>query len=676
VHQALSIVQFRRALLIWVGVVLAILVSRPATAAAYNDYFGRFYSYTPAMSLAGITGLNGLSDADAQSSAASVAPSWSIGRFSWNVGGSNPAATTSSCYFPSHQNGCGVGYYNNTPAYTYVNSSNGIISGATIYFNQGASAGQTTYVTWSNQCPMPSGDTSLPSVALHEYGHAMGLGDLYRQAAFVPWDPPDDIMGGNYGANGCTTQLGADDRDAAANLYGMRQYLPSVFSNDNGWDSLLELSTDDATVQTVEITFYTANSTYGTGVSGPFAVTIYGTGIPRVIDASSYVPTGAAYSATVDGTLPFAVVNKMFNTSGASVDSVKRVMPFDQTQGTDAWGTASSDGVTAPPPVGVGACPVTSTNSVYVPLVMNNNSGWSTTLYIMDVGPNVCDQSEEVTATFYNSSGGSASEFFNLNEDRMTALSQAGDGNVPKVGSAVISASGDLVVAVLEVHAPGNVAMACTGFSSAVMSTINYIPLAQVNNGHAGWSTGLAIQNLTGSNQTAELNIDNQIWYSSPVPPYSSISVYPLPVSGITWGSGFAVSSGALAVVANQLTANGDIGSTYSAFTNGTANDDVFPSVLTSASQEGQTWTSGLVIQNTSMATHTYYVDYYGNIDGYTLQPSQSVAWYPVPNLPTGQDVGIWVLSTDGGTHVDLLNTLVPTNYSQDYFYTYTGTMR
>ncbi len=126
---------------------------------------------------------------------------------------------------------------------------------------------------------------------MHEFGHALGLGDLYPQSGFTPWDPPDAIMGGNYGAGGCTPALGQDDIDGLAALYGERQYLPSVFSSYNGWSSVLELSSD-AVPQTIALTFYQANTQYGSGKYGPFDFYLSSSSSPIVVNVSSYVPTG------------------------------------------------------------------------------------------------------------------------------------------------------------------------------------------------------------------------------------------------------------------------------------------------------------------------------------------------------------------------------------------------
>src|SRR5258708_9101549 len=138
---------------------------------------------------------------------------------------------------------------------------------------------------------------------------------------------------------------------------------------------------------------------------------------------------------------------------------------------------------------------------------MNNNSGWSSSLYMMNTGPNTCAQSEAITVTYYGWRGPFGHPVVTyLDEDRGTVISNAGDSNVPKVGSAVITGPSSLVVTVLQVLSPSKSVLAYNAFSSAVISNVNYLPIIQGSN--HGWSTGLPGQNLTPSSDSFALFIN------------------------------------------------------------------------------------------------------------------------------------------------------------------------
>jgi hypothetical protein len=311
---------------------------------------------------------------------------------------------------------------------------------------------------------------------------------------------------------------------------------------------------------------------------------------------------------------------------------------------------------------------------------MNNNGGWSSSLYVMNTGPNTCAQSASITITYYGSSGPFGHPVVTyLDEDRGTVINNAGDSNVPKVGSAVITGPNSLVVSVLQILSPGTSVLAYNAFSGAVMSFIAYLPIIQGSN--HGWSTGLQIQNTTPNAENITLYVNGTVWNGPMVQPYTTLILYPLPITGFTWSGGYVATSGTgIAVVANQIQAGSLQGSSYPGFTNSTAAHANMPSVQTTNSQEGWTWTSSITIQNTTSSNYCYYLSYNGQfIDGVCPAPYASASLYPVGGLPSNSDIGTWSLTSSPGAgfHVDLVNTILSSgSSSQDLFYTYPSTLR
>ncbi len=130
-----------------------------------------------------------------------------------------------------------------TPAVTQQYINNGIITSSPMHFNTGIDPyTKQVYINWTTSCPVGNGQLKVGTIAFHEFGHVAGLGDLYAcqgNSCFTPWNPPDSIMGSYYGPDGCNRSLGQDDADGLAQLYGQRYFFPAVYSNYNGWSSVI-----------------------------------------------------------------------------------------------------------------------------------------------------------------------------------------------------------------------------------------------------------------------------------------------------------------------------------------------------------------------------------------------------------------------------------------------------
>ncbi len=331
-------------------------------------------------------------------------------------------------------------------------------------------------------------------------------------------------------------------------------------------------------------------------------------------------------------------------------------------------------------------CPTNRVTTTSIPLVMNNNHGWSTQLDVMDTGPETCGNGNNVfTITYYDANGNATgTESYAVGEMHTVLVPQGGKGFVPTVGSATITSNDSLVVTTEEVlGSPPTSALFYSGFSTGPNGAVQYVsgptafmPLLQLSN--HGWQSGIAVQNVGTASTPMTLYVNGAPVLNSPqIAPNASWIVYPVPGSGT--GTGYITTNPAVQVVAiaNQVTSSSPAGSTYSAFGNNTTipNYDDLPALATNFSEGGSTWNSGLVIMNISTNWHCYYLYINSPTDQVCLAPYASYTWYPIP----GQLAGLWssyVASPDGGSSAAIVNWIGTQYGTNDVFFTYPGGIR
>lgn len=132
--------------------------------------------------------------------------------------------------------------------------------------------------------------------------------------------------------------------------------------------------------------------------------------------------------------------------------------------------------------------------TVYAPLLMKDNSGFSTWFNVQNTGASATN----VTVTY---SDGVTNSCPSLQPGAACTLDQAVEGHAPKwVGSGIISASEPLAVTVMEVGP--TTLFGYTGFTAGSIDVA--MPLINANN--AGYITGVQIQNMGGSPTTVTVH--------------------------------------------------------------------------------------------------------------------------------------------------------------------------
>ncbi|NLN69808.1 MAG: hypothetical protein GX142_03345 [Chloroflexi bacterium] len=130
-------------------------------------------------------------------------------------------------------------------------------------------------------------------------------------------------------------------------------------------------------------------------------------------------------------------------------------------------------------------------DTVYLPLLMNSNYGYSTFFYIQ----NTTDTPISATVTYSN---GKVTQIPNIEPSASHKIDNRGEAGLPKHFSAVVTASGAVAVAVVEYNdGTGNQLYSYNGFESG--DTLPIFPMINENN--YGYWTSANIQN-TGTKST------------------------------------------------------------------------------------------------------------------------------------------------------------------------------
>lgn len=204
----------------------------------------------------------------------------------------------------------------------------------------------------------------------------------------------------------------------------------------------------------------------------------------------TYYNQDGSTAATVNDTVsaggaktyfPLSAVSDGFNGS-VVISSDREIRAIGNILGNSGAYGASYGGFTA------------GATTVYVPLLMKENSGYNTWFNVQNTG------SDPTTVTITYSDGVTAS-CANLQPGAACTLDQATEAHVTKwVGSATVTAGEPVAVTVMEVGP--TTLFAYTGFTGG--STEVVMPLVNANN--AGYITGIQIQNQGGTSTTVTVS--------------------------------------------------------------------------------------------------------------------------------------------------------------------------
>ena len=288
---------------------------------------------------------------------------------------------------------------------------------------------------------------------------------------------------------------------------------------------------------------------------------------------------------------------------------------------------------------------------IHLPLLMDNNNGWSTWVRILNTGGSIAS----VDLDYFDQGGGEREGPRSISLDPNASLTYyQASSSCPAIGSGRITSDHPLAVMIKEYS--GNLNMAYNG--SSLGATTASLPLIMANN--SGWYTGIAVQNLG----TAATNIT---LHYHPLPGYPSR--YPETVynvqphatavfaqAGGQWGSSPWV--GAARVAASQPVvtivneSSAERTSSYSGFADGSG-----LIVLPDVRNDSGGWTSGLQVQNLDGTSAHVGVRVNGNqtwsdwIGGY-----HSVTLLPVPGTTSGFRGPVTVECTNGRRIAAIVN--------------------
>ncbi|MBI3969036.1 MAG: Ig-like domain repeat protein, partial [Chloroflexi bacterium] len=264
----------------------------------------------------------------------------------------------------------------------------------------------------------------------------------------------------------------------------------------------------------------------------------------------------------------------------------------------------------------------------HLPLLMRNNNGWSTELFVQNAGAGTANARLEY---LQNGRVVSTQSLRPLAPGATARVRQAEHGQLAEgwIGAARVVADQPLATMVNELHA--EMAMSYTGFVGGV-SRLS-IPLVMNENG--GWSTGVRVQNVGSEAAELSLFVDGSEVERTTLTAGEARTWFP--VTGTRTGFvGSVTVLGAegsrLVAIVNQVSPTTGQASTYRAFGGGSA---LVSLPLLMRNNSG--WYSGVQVQNAGTETTPARL----LIDGVvvataTLRPGQSQTWFPVPGTLDG----------------------------------------
>ncbi|MBI3967569.1 MAG: hypothetical protein HY329_18180, partial [Chloroflexi bacterium] len=369
--------------------------------------------------------------------------------------------------------------------------------------------------------------------------------------------------------------------------------LPYVARNANGWNTDLQIQSLSATAD-VTIVYYDL-----TGQIAGQQVERIDAGASRTLLRSALnVPDAFEGSAVVRSSHPVAVTVNL--TSEAPVRS------------------ASYGSVGVP------------SKTQYVPLLLRENGGWSSELYVQNATRT--GRAASVYVELYQGSTmvrrhalglvpAGATAHVNLNDVEMLGPGWVGSAKVV----------GDEPVAVLINNAHAQMLSSYTGFAAGV----SRVSLPLVMNDNAGWTTGIQVQNVGGTASTARLRINGKVVAEVQLGPGGSQSWFPVPgtEAGFVGAATIEAAAGSeLVAIINQVHPESGQATAYRGFGGGSGALSA-PLIMT----DNAGWTSGLQVQNAGAQATVVSIYIAGvKVDTIQLAPGESKTWFPIPGTEAG----------------------------------------
>ncbi len=291
----------------------------------------------------------------------------------------------------------------------------------------------------------------------------------------------------------------------------------------------------------------------------------------------------------------------------------------------------------------------------FLPLIMRDNSGYSTTVYIQNTG------SAQASVTLeYRRTGSAAvvkTRSFGIAPGGRATIRQFEDD--PDLGSrwvGSIRVTSDQPVAAVVTQSNGSILFSYNGFSQG--SPVMYLPLIMC--GNSGWCTGLQAMNVGGAPTTVTLKVDGVVRDSVTLGPYESKTWYPVPPGSMSQrhvGSAVleASAGGQIVAIVNELNTGLNQGMSYVGFGGGSSTVNL-PLVMTNNSY----YHVGVQVQNLGSSPVNVRVRAVSSLDGsvarddvVTVPGNGSVTLYPaVGSIPGPRFVGSMTITGPSGSQL------------------------
>ncbi|MBI3969156.1 MAG: hypothetical protein HY329_26240 [Chloroflexi bacterium] len=307
----------------------------------------------------------------------------------------------------------------------------------------------------------------------------------------------------------------------------------------------------------------------------------------------------------------------------------------------------------------------TPARTSYLALVMRNNGGYSTELFIQNAGT---ADATDVKAEFYR-----RGETAPVDTIMVPALKPGGSYRIDQVaqerlggsfvGSVRLTASQPVAAVVNQSN--GNVLLSYGGVDRG--SPRIFAPLVQAQN--SGWETGLQVQNVGGTAQNVTLTVRDGSGRvvrteQATIGANSSQTWFPIFIGARLIGSATIEGSpdAQLVGIVNQVNFGSGQGTTYTTFASGTPRAFA-PLLMTNNSG----FSTGLQAQNVGTAPTNVTItvkDLGGNVVGQetaTVAAGSSKTWFPIPGTTIPGDRFVGSATIDGGAGsqiVAIVNTI------------------